>query len=284
VVGIQKSRGLWDDGIVDLRAPSIIVAKGFPRRIHTCLTSGAETHVLKLKIDRGFTFARAQKDFDSYKKLTESTEGRAVTEQCGFYKMVDSNCAGTGRPRIILATEIYSQFRSSRDRRMRFCTPTQGWQPGHMRLDRLSWEWKAISAKEAEPLWTFWYEFSRTTCWHGGAANGCQLGGECKVGLRHSDLHIIFGAVLPVWAVVSAAFRGRKDAMRVVRTTVDDGQLFVGLDLGEDEKVMQRICGAIEAFDAAPDAFDADDLAAAAAAAEAAEASLGDDWEDSPRR
>lgn len=115
VVGIQKSRGLWDDGIVDLRAPSIIVAKGFPRRIHTCPTSGAETHVLKLRIDRGFTFARAQKDFDSYKEADRvhggaSCDGAVRLLQDGGQQL-RGNGPATHHPRDgdLLAVPLFSR-------------------------------------------------------------------------------------------------------------------------------------------------------------------------------
>jgi hypothetical protein len=51
------------------------------------------------------------------------------------------------------------------------------------------------------------------------------------------------------------------DALRVVRATADDGQTFVGLHV-EDDETLERIVGAVEAFDAG--AIDSDDEAGAA--------------------
>ena len=47
-----KSSGKWDEGIVSLKAESIKALPGFPRRIHTEASSGAETKVVKIQLDR----------------------------------------------------------------------------------------------------------------------------------------------------------------------------------------------------------------------------------------
>lgn len=47
-VAKAKSSGTWDEGLVALRAESIKLVQDYPARIHSCPTSGAETHVVKL--------------------------------------------------------------------------------------------------------------------------------------------------------------------------------------------------------------------------------------------
>lgn len=80
-----KSSGQWESGIVSLKGESVQVLPGFPRRIHTCPTSLAETCVVKVELDRGVPFASAMKHLDAYKaELTAA--GRSIAQECGFYR------------------------------------------------------------------------------------------------------------------------------------------------------------------------------------------------------
>jgi hypothetical protein len=111
VVAQAKSSGRWDEGLVSLKAESIKLVDGYPARIHTCQESGAETHVVKLELDRGVPFASALKllrDFEADTKA-HAAPGRIFTKENSFYVSTTfSNYAGTGKPVIALATEIWN--------------------------------------------------------------------------------------------------------------------------------------------------------------------------------
>lgn len=56
---VLYSEGEFDDGVVTLSAESVTLVPGFPREVHRCADSGALTHITKLRIDRGLSFANA---------------------------------------------------------------------------------------------------------------------------------------------------------------------------------------------------------------------------------
>jgi hypothetical protein len=191
------------------------------------------------------------------------SKNRPVPPENGYW--VSKTGGRDGRPHINLLTEVFNPNRNAKpwdSRRFRVCKPGRGWEMHYSGLLNIQKEYVQTDEATARRVWDYWYDWS------------------LKQGARITHVHLIHGAVLPVWAVVSAAFAGRGNGMQVVRTQTDDGQRFVGLDLGEDERIVKRIVGAVEAYDAAPHMFDADELREAAMADDEAEASLGDDWED----
>lgn len=49
--------------------------------------------------------------------------------------------------------------------------------------------------------WKFWYDFTVDHCMHGYNCIRKQRGDRCDYGQRFKEVHMIGGAVLPVWKV-----------------------------------------------------------------------------------
>jgi hypothetical protein len=115
VVARAKSEGKWDEGLVALKAESIKLVSGYPSRIHTCPDSGAETHVVKLALDRGVPFASAQQRLRDFEADAAAAPGRNATADNTFY-ISDRNFGATGKRTVILATEIWNAGGTGRRR------------------------------------------------------------------------------------------------------------------------------------------------------------------------
>ncbi len=118
-IAVAKSSGKWDDGVVSLKAESITACDGFPSRIHSCPSSGAETHVLKLALDRGVPFETAVKRLKEFEADAQAM-GRVFAPQNGFYKSTYvTHAGGTDKPIVLFATEIWTGNVSTAHRRTR---------------------------------------------------------------------------------------------------------------------------------------------------------------------
>jgi hypothetical protein len=109
IVAQAKSAGKYDEGLVSLKAESIKVMPNYPSRIHTCPDSGAETHVVKLELDRGIPFSSATKRLADFEAETKAAgkEGRTFAKENGFY-VSERHFGGTGKPLVLMATEIFN--------------------------------------------------------------------------------------------------------------------------------------------------------------------------------
>ena len=67
--------------------------------------------------------------------------------------------------------------------------------------------YRKVDDRTAQRHWDYWYEFTKDHCMHGFKCVRRSRGGSCDYGQRMKEVHMIGGAVLPVWKV-SAAFRG----------------------------------------------------------------------------
>ena len=255
-VAQAKSRGNWDEGLVALKAESIKLVDGFPSRIHTCHISGAETHVVKLQLDRGIPFSSALKRLHDFKAECEAAApgaGRTYTEKNGFW--LSSNPARNhpeGKPFIVVATEIWA---GTGRRQFRVAKPNIGNVYSHW-IDDLEDNYRRCSEAEAKAVWDWWYEYAESGCSHGRGCKARKAGHICTTGMRHSTEALVVGAVLPVWSFVQKVVKGNKKPLRVVRVTTDDDETFVGLHV-ENEDQLERIIGAVNALDAG--AADSDD-------------------------
>ena len=125
-------------------------------------------------------------------------------------------------------------------------------------LDELKSNYEKIGEAEAKAIWSFWHTRSLTVCTHGPNCSARQRGFTCSAGMRKSEEHLIIGAVLPVWNLVTQVVKDKQ--MRVVRTTTDNGEVYVGLHL-ESENAFSNVVGAIEGLDAAAYVSDEDGAA-----------------------
>ncbi len=122
----MQSAGKFDEGLVSLKAESIKIMPNYPSRIHTCPDSGAETHVVKLELDRGIPFASASKRLADFQAdtLAAGKEGRTFAKENGFY-ISERHFGGTGKLLVLLATEIFN-VGSGRRRFFRIVKPNIG--------------------------------------------------------------------------------------------------------------------------------------------------------------
>ena len=235
MVAKAKSEGKWDEGLISLRAESIKLLKDFPARIHTCPDSGAETHVVKVELDRGIPFASATKRFSEFKEAAEASgiAARAVQPENGFYR--SNNLYGeqsNKKSLVICITEIWTGNTGRFRRRLfRVLKPNIG-NTAAQWLDEIKNNYVQITEAQAravarratrrrcavdaqpvpessvliphtraqaKPLWDFWFGRSLNTCSHGENCAARARGFPCSTGMRRSTEALIVGAVLPIW-------------------------------------------------------------------------------------
>jgi len=201
-----KSSGKWDEGIVSLKAESIKALPGFPRRIHTEAHSGAETKVVKIQLDRGVPFDVAVKRLADYKAEILAAK-QTVPPETGWYRSTYVRRAGgTEHPFVVLATEIWTGNvggrNNNRQRHFRICRPNNGYVTPSALVD-LQHNYEPVSEAVAKELWNFWHKHMLTNCIHGANCKTRLSGRTCVAGARKQDEHMIVGAVLPVWRLVT---------------------------------------------------------------------------------
>ncbi|KAK3240855.1 hypothetical protein CYMTET_49334, partial [Cymbomonas tetramitiformis] len=224
--------------------------EGFPQLLHTCPSSGAETNLMKLTVDRGVSFQAALAKLSTYQEEWQKME-RGVSPECGFWvSTYVTNWAQTGMPRVLMATEIWRTStrgtRTFRIQRPNNCDSLA------LALPDLSSNYRKATAEEVKELWAFWYEFALQQCDHGLKCKSRAIGAPCTRGMRMSTVCLISGAVLPVWAYIDSVFKAMRHKqsqqfLRVVRTVLLTGERIVGLNIPEE--AVEQVVGAVEALD-----------------------------------
>lgn len=235
-----KSTGHWDDGIVNMRAASCkLVSK---RLVHTDPDSGGCVHHVELAHDSGLTWAEAI----SYKQEVCSKLQELYPEKpmvSGFYvhKELGVSTGGSRFKSILLATEaIQANTMNTILRIQRPFAPTK-----NLTLIKLTNDgYRRIDDQDAEQLWKFWYDWSEHSCFHGQDCMERRRGGVCRQGMRLSEVHLLSGAVLPVWHRLDMLHRSSQWArkrqtrdgtiktvpLRVVRCVTQEGEPVVGVE------------------------------------------------------
>ena len=267
---VAKTSGSYDDGVVSLSAESVKVLPGFPSRIHTCPTSGAETHVISLELDRGVSFDAALARLRSAEQnwTAAVAAGRARPWDAngnGFYKVKGQDFLATGKPTVCLVTEIWTGVVGDQRARARkvykILKPNIGNSPSRWEEDVKDNLVKITDEAVAASLWNFWFNFYQMSCSHGSNCSKKRDGFHCSSGTRKSNERLVIGACLPVWGLVCDCVKAvskhddqKEEGMRVVRCKTDDDRVFVGLHLSSQHK-MDTLIGAVEAMDVGQDAF-----------------------------
>lgn len=76
-------------------------------------------------------------------------------------------------------------------------------------LSGLKTQYRRITEEEAKRHWLFWFGYYETHCSHGLNCKRRARGEFCEYGMRFSDMHMITGAVLPIWHVLDRHFMRR---------------------------------------------------------------------------
>jgi hypothetical protein len=190
-VRYAKATGTFDEGVTDIRAQAIRVAKA-PVAVHVDQVTGAETVLYTLEVDR-----------PTDKVSFERAERLRITERGAFLQHKKKG-------EFILVLESG-----------RHTDPTNGstfstysvWKPegarvSYIRDQELNEKYCPIRSDQAEAWWQRQY--------------------AAAPDIETKEVHIIAGAILPLWQKLKT----RGDAkLRVVRVSTDDGQRIVGVEI-----------------------------------------------------
>lgn len=186
-----KATGTYDEGVQDIRARSIQLA-GEPQVVHVDKTTGAVTEhfTLAVEIDsERITFADAQSIFNS--------------RPGAFYR---NNKTG----HIVAAAQSGSHTNPATGDTYRnySISKPEGTRLFYIHESELKSKYKRIKPDIAEPWWNTQYDATPAT--------------------QQYELHLIAGAVLPLWQKLKTA----KDAqLKVVRVVTGEGQRIVGVKI-----------------------------------------------------
>ena len=133
----------------------------------------------------------------------------------------------------MLATETIRADRQQRTVTFRIQRPNVG-PAGFLTKGEMEYKgYVKIADAQAEPLWKLWYQYCHAGCYHGDTCGTRRRGHECSIGSRLSDVHLICGAVLPIWMRLQEWHNrskwggrykdGKPKPLRVVKCITTDG-------------------------------------------------------------
>ncbi|KAK9808500.1 hypothetical protein WJX73_001795 [Symbiochloris irregularis] len=234
-----KSSGKHDDGIISIKAQGAKIRS--QETIHVDEASGAHTYHTVVEVNRGLSWQAAVKFRDEC-DAEMAARGSSSSRNVGFFKERCTDFGKTGHPRVLIASDIRSSNQRGQ-RKVRVQRPNSTILP-LMDEDSLRANYTKMTDVEAKRHWEFWYAWVADKCMHGAVCTQRKVGKKCTFGTRHTDLHLINGAVLPLLKclehVVSRSLHGRnaegkKQMPRVVRTVLDNGTPLLGLSLIEQD-------------------------------------------------
>eukprot|EP00908_Phaeocystis_cordata_P021105 Transcript_3408.p2 GENE.Transcript_3408~~Transcript_3408.p2 ORF type:complete len:749 (-),score=293.83 Transcript_3408:158-2404(-) len=219
VVMTARQQGRVDSGIELVDGESIATVSE-PEVIHKEPSSLALTFHYTLSVDTGLSFASA----------------RDLLEQALLHKHCKSNRQGGGSgfwqqarsSRVVLALEVMNGIERKEERMYRILRPTlhSSAKPQYTRFKQLQARYNPLRQEaQAEQLWLDEYQTSEKA--------------------RTREVHLLGGAVLPVWAPLREVLRQgsrQEQALQVRRCNVD-GSPIIGVALsGENvRKLTQRL-------------------------------------------
>lgn len=233
--------------------------ENYPKVIHKCSISGAETNLVCLRADRGVSRTLAMEKLAAWKvQRQEHLDGgtalgnggrRAMVEYSGFWVAKKSHYGraadGTAKPQVLMALEIASRYRRS-TRSFKLFRPNNG-DAGLKSLEdlQMAYTLHTDDSREAMQLWDFWYNKTDVPT---GESVGIIVS-------RNISMFLLTGAILPVWKHILETYRQlaaqrnaqrgsvRRNKMTVVRTEISGtGERVVGLfPEGLDENMVDML-------------------------------------------
>jgi hypothetical protein len=184
VIEVRQQAGLLDVGLETVKADKI--AKETEEVVHTAKESGAETKYVKLAVSDKFHPTPFKFVADNPNRKIVSWAKSPHGKVYGIAEAPDITQADTGRiiPQYRIISPVSPSRLIARDN-----------------VDRRDTEWKKIEKQDAKDLW--------------------QVETEKAPEFVTRDLHLITGAILPVWDRL-------KGSPRVVRLQTDKGERFLG--------------------------------------------------------
>ncbi|GAQ77984.1 protein with Helicase_C domain [Klebsormidium nitens] len=247
VVRQEKSKGQFDDGIVSVSAESTKVVD--TTILHKDPGSGALTKLVALELDRGVSWEAAEAKFQTYLQSDYAVDTPKNSYYIGDWS---SNIGGTGHPFVILAMEQRKEYRRQ-CKYYRIIRPHNNCAPAITEGDLV--KYKKVSKERAEKHWKFWYAHCLQGCLHGLGCVRKSRGEFCNYGTRLEQIHVLTGAVLPIWKdyndVVLRTHHATDYKVRLVRAQVDSGERIVGLSANDREvdRLMEHLTEKGELYD-----------------------------------
>ncbi len=191
VIDYSKQNGTFDEGVADVKGESIRL-KGEPQVVHKDKTTGAKTAHYALDVDTKTTpvsFERAQVI--------------ATRKNTGFYKQKRSGNIIIARQSATHTDPATGNLQTS------FTVTTPLWEHDHtIRDEELETKYEPIKSKEAAGWWEQKF--------------------ESVPKIRTAEMHVIGGAILPLWQKLKTEEGAR---LKVIRVMTDDGQRVVGIQI-----------------------------------------------------
>nr|MBA3714990.1 strawberry notch C-terminal domain-containing protein [Pyrinomonadaceae bacterium] len=193
-VQFAKANGTFDEGVTDIKAVAVRLAKA-PRIVHTDIVTGAQTTHYKLEVDlptRAVSFAEADR-----------VRGRKSGAFLQHKK----------KGHFMLAIESGRHTNPATGKSFRNLAV---WRPeaartNYIREDELSEKYQAVTPEAARAWWTQRH--------------------AAIPPIETVETHLIGGAIIPLWQRLKTHEGAR---LRVVRVTTDEGQRIVGIHLPPD--------------------------------------------------
>jgi hypothetical protein len=240
MVARAREHGKLDSGITSIQARSCVlrVPPGCDspfQQVHHDPVSGAKVHRVIVAVDRGVSWDEALTSLDEARARIEAAVPGG-THLSGFYYLSSHHTlAGVRRRQIVVATEILTEGTTkgrSEYRKFRVQHPHgHKKQNGTVSMTDLKNRFTLVrSEDEAKAVWESWFNYTATKCIHGDNCHARRRSGNnaaCKVGNRFDDLHLLCGAVLPLWRRIEHLHAdspwGKSMSVPAVRTTPNGG-------------------------------------------------------------
>lgn len=241
-ISYLKSVGRYDGGIVSIKGPVTVLGSWKV----LSLPGGGDVLHTALNVDRGISWDSA-KEFlnDVTAEIDKVHPGHKHLS--GFYMLRGHPRVMNGRLRkyVILATEVIATIQGVRNVTFHIQRPHLGsngemtsatlQQKGYVRIN---------DEHAARELWEVWYSYCLTHCAHG---DSCRIHG-CLYGMRQSNMHLLSGAVLPIWNRLNSSHwdyernfttkdKDKIRDLRISKVTTADDEPIVGLKVDSGEEM-----------------------------------------------
>jgi hypothetical protein len=206
VIAEHKKNGTWACGMVDLNSESMTMSPGYPQPIHVDQVTGAITHLVCIRLNRGASWDKARTLFMAQEADPPVGSDSASKPGLGFWvSKTRENFAGANRPGILLGLSKTHKARTQK--KVRIVQPNRA-QREPMALQHLEANYHRVSVDEVETreLWEHWYSYYQQAdgCIHGKDCARRKETGHCDIGSAVQEQRLISGAVLPVWKRITA--------------------------------------------------------------------------------
>ncbi|XP_062521291.1 uncharacterized protein LOC134196225 isoform X2 [Corticium candelabrum] len=215
-IDVAKQEGRYNEGVTDIVASSVKLTQEPQFVFQEGRLTHQKTKHLTVLVDRGV-------DYPSAAKLLEGAQGN----DSGFYW---SKKERRGQRLHLLAIQ-----KPNAPHLFQIVRPNTGKSPFEEEKEELVQRYVRISSTDAAPGWNKQYDMTLEKCIHGA---NCQSANKCRVGSRTTEIHLLSGALIPIWSVLESTLYRHAESLhltknerslRIVRLQLDSGQRIIGV-------------------------------------------------------